>query len=317
MTHDPDGLHARRAARVAQVRRRRLVALGVLFLVVAVIAAVVAVVGSGGDDKPRATTAATTRGGRPGATTAAKPAPAKLPGAHRAPHEKVPILMYHVVNRPPPGTAFPELWVPREDFAAQVSALAQRGYHGVTLQQVWDAWHHGGQLPSKPIVFSFDDGYHSQFSKALPVLSQRGWPGVLNLETKHLAVDLKPPDVRAMIKAAWEIDAHTIDHPDLTTVGAAQLAQEVAGSRKQIQRRFGIPVNFFCYPAGKYDDTVIAAVKAAGFLAATTTEIGLASPGQSPYKLSRIRVNGSDGASGMLKSLASAEAGATGSGSAE
>jgi peptidoglycan/xylan/chitin deacetylase (PgdA/CDA1 family) len=320
VAHGPDGLQDRRAARAAraaQIRRRRLVALGVLFLAVAIVAAVVAIAGSGGDDKTTASTATATRGSRPSTTTSAKPAPAKVPGAHRAPRERVPILMYHVVNRPPAGTAIPELWVSREDFAAQVAALAGRGYHGVTLRQVWDAWHHGGLLPSKPIVFSFDDGYHSQFSNALPVLSQRKWPGVLNLETKLLATDLKPPDVRAMLEAGWEVDAHTIDHPDLTTVDSAQLTSEVAGSRREIRKRFGVPVNFFCYPAGKYDDTVIAAVKAAGFLGATTTELGLASPSQSPYKLSRIRVNGSDGVSGMLKNLASAEAGATGSGAAE
>jgi hypothetical protein len=34
---------------------------------------------------------------------------------------------------------------------------------------------------------------------------------------------------------------------------------------------FGVPANFFCYPSGRYDPTVIAAVRDAGYLAATTT----------------------------------------------
>jgi peptidoglycan/xylan/chitin deacetylase (PgdA/CDA1 family) len=230
--------------------------------------------------------------------------PATAPGAHRAPREAVPILFYHVINRPPPGTPEPELWVSRQDFAAQVAALARRGYHAVTLQQVYDAWHHGGLLPSKPIVFSFDDGYHSQYSSALPILRARGWPGVLNLEVKLLATDLRPPEVRAMIAAGWEIDAHTFTHPDLTTLPANRLHEEVAGSREAIRRRFGVPVNFFCYPAGRFDPAVKAAVASAGYLGATTTEPGLASPAGSRFELRRIRVNGSDGVAGLERSLA-------------
>jgi peptidoglycan/xylan/chitin deacetylase (PgdA/CDA1 family) len=234
--------------------------------------------------------------------------PASAPGAHRAAGEAVPVLMYHVINRPPPGTSQPELWVSREDFAAQVEALARRGHHAVTLQQVHDAWHRGGLLPSKPIVLSFDDGYHSHYTNALPILRARGWPGVLNLQVDLLRTDLRPPEVRALIAAGWEVDAHTYSHPDLTTVDPARLRREVAGSREEIRRRFGVPVNFFCYPAGRYDSDVVAAVRAAGYLGATTTEPGLAAPGQPPFALRRIRVNGSDGVAGMLESLASAGA---------
>ncbi|HEY5873515.1 MAG TPA: hypothetical protein VIT46_09780, partial [Gaiellaceae bacterium] len=52
--------------------------------------------------------------------------------------------------------------------------------------------------------------------------------------------------------------------------------------------------DFFCYPAGRYDSSVIRAVHRAGYLGATTTVEGLARPGN-PYELQRVRVNGSDG----------------------
>jgi peptidoglycan/xylan/chitin deacetylase (PgdA/CDA1 family) len=287
------------------VRRRRLVAALAAVVVVAIAVAASLAVSRHGSDAGRsarrdARTPAARHGGAPAAV------PATAPGAHRAPHEPVPILFYHVINRPPPGTPEPELWVSPQDFAAQVAALAGRGYHAVTLQQVYDAWHHGGLLPSKPIVFSFDDGYHSQYSNALPILRSRGWPGVLNLEVKLLATDLRPPEVRAMIAAGWEVDAHTFTHPDLTTLSADRLRQEVAGSREAIRRRFGVPVNFFCYPAGSFDPAVVAAVRSAGYLGATTTQPGLASPVSSPFELRRVRVNGSDGVGGMERSLAGA-----------
>jgi peptidoglycan/xylan/chitin deacetylase (PgdA/CDA1 family) len=105
-----------------------------------------------------------------------------------------------------------------------------------------------------------------------------------------------------MIAAGWEIDAHTITHPDLTRVGDAQLVREVADSRAIIRSDFHVPVNFFCYPAGRYDARVITAVKRAGFLGATTTNYGLARP-PGLFTLDRIRINGSDGLRGFASKL--------------
>jgi peptidoglycan/xylan/chitin deacetylase (PgdA/CDA1 family) len=107
--------------------------------------------------------------------------------------------------------------------------------------------------------------------------------------------------VRKMIAAGWEIDAHTLTHPDLTTVDPAELRRQVAGSRAAIRRMFHQPVDFFCYPAGRYDDAVVAAVHAAGFLGATTNE-GFARP-DSLYTLDRVRVDASDGVAGLAAKL--------------
>src|SRR5919198_1664843 len=98
-------------------------------------------------------------------------------GAHNRP---VPILMYHVIAAPPAGTAYPELFVRPADFAGQMRWLSRHGYHAVTLRSVYDYWVQGTPLPSRPIVVSFDDGYLSDHTQALPVLRALHWPGVLN-----------------------------------------------------------------------------------------------------------------------------------------
>ena len=68
-----------------------------------------------------------------------------------------------------------------------------------------------------------------------------------------------------MLRDGWEIDAHTLTHPDLTTVDAARLRREVAGSRRWLRQTFAVPVNFFAYPSGRYNPAVEAAVRAAGY----------------------------------------------------
>jgi peptidoglycan/xylan/chitin deacetylase (PgdA/CDA1 family) len=216
----------------------------------------------------------------------------------------VPILMYHVIAPPPPGVAYPDLYVKPADFTAQMRWLDRHGFHPVTLQRVYDHWTKGAPLPSRPIVLSFDDGYLSQYTRAYKTLLPYRWSGVENLEVNFLQPysGLRPWRVRKMIAAGWEIDAHTLTHPDLTRVSDAQLVSEVAGSRAAIRNRFHVPVNFFCYPAGRYDAHVVAEVQRAGFLAATTTNYGLARP-PSLFTLDRIRINGSDGLAGFAAKL--------------
>ncbi len=108
--------------------------------------------------------------------------------------------------------------------------------------------------------------------------------------------------VDRLIDDGWELDAHTISHLDLTTLSGAQLRREVAGSRRILQQRFHQPVNFFCYPAGKFDAATIRAVRGAGYLGATTELPGEASRTRM-FELHRIRVDGSDGVSGLATKL--------------
>jgi peptidoglycan/xylan/chitin deacetylase (PgdA/CDA1 family) len=224
--------------------------------------------------------------------------------ATTAPPRSVPILMYHVIDALPAGAPFPELYVGPSAFRDEVAWLARNGYTAVTLGAVYRSWRFRTALPRQPIVLSFDDGYAGDFTHALPTLEARHWPGVLNLEVRKETYPggLSPRRIRALIAAGWEVDAHTLTHPDLTALDDARLKQEVAGSRVSIRRRFGVPVSFFCYPAGRYDARVIAAVQAAGFLAATTTNFGLAQPGDL-FTLDRVRINGSDGVAGLAAKL--------------
>jgi peptidoglycan/xylan/chitin deacetylase (PgdA/CDA1 family) len=82
---------------------------------------------------------------------------------------------------------------------------------------------------------------------------------------------------------------------------------EVAGSRAALRRDFGVPVDNFAYPAGRYNATAQAAVRAAGYRAAVTTEPGLAHMNADSTKLPRIRVNGTDSASAVLQAVESAQ----------
>jgi peptidoglycan/xylan/chitin deacetylase (PgdA/CDA1 family) len=280
----------RREQRRRRIRRRRLLAVGGLLIVAMAIAAVLVAGSSGGSER-----------GRGSNRTAAESNPRSRPKAGWKPHTgPVPILEYHVLGPAPAGAPYPELYVSRPDFHRQMDWLDGHGYEAVTLEQVESAWYRGGTLPPKPVVLSFDDGYRPDFTYALPELRRHGWVGVLNLKTEGSG--LYRSNVEAMVGAGWELAAHTIHHLDLTTLDAAQLKQETAGARALLRREYGVPVENFCYPSGRFDATVIAAVKAAGYTGATTEIPGYASRDR-PYELARFEILGFDGVSGMAEDL--------------
>jgi peptidoglycan/xylan/chitin deacetylase (PgdA/CDA1 family) len=204
----------------------------------------------------------------------------------------VPILMYHVITAPPPGATYPALFVSRPEFAAQMRWLASHGYHAVTLREVYKSWRSRSQLPPRPIVLTFDDGYRSVHTNALPILRSHRWSGVLNLTVRNNGGvgGLSTWKIHQLLAAGWELDSHSLTHPDLTRLPSRELEAQVSGSRRVLQRRFRTRVDFFCYPSGRYDDSVVAAVKAAGYLGATTTRHGLARANEA-YVLARVRVD--------------------------
>lgn len=218
----------------------------------------------------------------------------------RGPHDKaVPILEYHVIGTSPAGNPLEGLYVTPAAFRTQVEWLAAHGWHAVTLDAVLRYWLHAVALPPKPIVLTFDDGYPGDWRYALPILRAHHWPGVLNLQIGNLV----PLRVRQLLAAGWEVASHTFTHPDLTTVGAAQLKHEVLDARFWIERVFHVPVDVFCYPAGRYDAAVLAEVRRAGYVAALTENAGLASPKQGLLTLDRLRVSSATGPAALAAML--------------
>jgi peptidoglycan/xylan/chitin deacetylase (PgdA/CDA1 family) len=316
---DEELLQRRRVQRAAERRRRalrrRLAAGSALVAVIVVLVAVITSATGGSSPRhvarrggarevaahrtPRTATHRST-GGSTAATLAA--------GNGRPGDATVPILMYHVIAPAPAGAPFPGLYVLPAEFAAQMQALKDNGWHAVTMDQLWANWKSGAKLPAgKPIVITFDNGYHSQYAAALPVLRRLGWVGTENIQLTGLPPSqggLTDAEVRALLAAGWELDTQGISHADLIALDSSQLHDQIVTSRQTIRRRYHVPVNWFCYPSGHYNATVIAAVRAAGYVGSTTVIPGWASRANDPYRLPRLRVLAGTSPSALLSQIA-------------
>src|SRR5579875_2126819 len=200
----------------------------------------------------------------------------------------VPFLVYHALGPAPANAPFPGLYVSYGDFKAEMAWLHSHGYQAVTIDEVMKAWYHHGTLPRKPIVITFDNGYPQQVTFAPHVMARYGWLGVLNEITEnHLA----PRQIWPIIHMGWEVDSHSLTHPELTTASAAELWAQVHDSRVYLQRTFHVPSNSFCYPSSHYNAAVIAAVKRAGYTNAVTEGDAYATSAD-PYLLPRFEIEG-------------------------
>ncbi len=212
----------------------------------------------------------------------------------------VPILVYHDLGNAPASEPYPGLYMPYPVFAQEMAWLHAAGYQAVTLDELMNAWYDGGTLPAKPIVITFDNGYPPQVTAAPRVMSQYGWPGVLNEITQD---HLHPAQIRSVLELGWEVDSHSVTHPDLTELTPAELQYQVVDSRDYLRRTFHIPANSFCYPSSEYDAAVVAAVKAAGYTDATTEIPAYATRSGNPLLLPRFEQT--DGLAQLQADLAS------------
>jgi peptidoglycan/xylan/chitin deacetylase (PgdA/CDA1 family) len=313
---DTQARRERREEQRRAVRRRRRLSVALISLVaLAVVAIVLAVGGSSSGPGSASRAARTGAGGDSGTGTSARAATgsgttAAVTGPAVGPpgSTPVPVLMYHVIAAPPTGAPFPGLYVAPEELAAQMQALKDAGWHAVTMDQVAAYWHRGVPLGAgKPIVLSFDNGYNSQYTQALPVLRRLGWVGVENIQLSGLPPSqggLGEAQVKGLIAAGWELDTQGFSHADLVVLSPAELHYQVSVARTTLQHRYHVPVNWFCYPSGHYNATVIAEVRSAGYLGSTTVVPGWAHPGDDAYRLHRLRVLGGTGPQQLLAQIA-------------
>jgi peptidoglycan/xylan/chitin deacetylase (PgdA/CDA1 family) len=283
----------------------RFAALGSLVAVVGIVIAIV--LSTNGGSGSHATKTAANHAGTSGSGSTTGSSATPKPGT-----ADVPILAYHVINVQPPSSSAPaDLYVPADEFSAQMDALKTAGWRAVTLDQLEAYWTHGTSLgTTKPFVITFDGGYGSQYTNALPVLKQLGWHAVVNIQVNGLSPSdggISDSQVRGLIAAGWQLGDQGISEPDLTTLGSVDLSNEVTSSRQTLASRYNVSVSWFAYPSGDYDANTAAAVRSAGFVGAVTLVRGWASPQSDRYRLPRLEVVGGTSSSKLLSDIAAVQ----------
>jgi peptidoglycan/xylan/chitin deacetylase (PgdA/CDA1 family) len=213
--------------------------------------------------------------------------------------------MYHNINCPPQGARLRNLYVRKNAFARQMFLLRLLGYRGLSMSAAMPYLR--GEKKGRVAVLTFDDGYVDTLENALPILQKNGFSATCYFISQRsgqyndwdaAALNVRKAlmndeQIRAWHAAGMEVGAHSRTHPHLTNCADAELQNEIAGSKADLETLTGSVVSQFCYPYGDLDERVSNAAKQAGFDAATTTRRGRARAGDNPMQLRRILVSGS------------------------
>lgn len=119
------------------------------------------------------------------------------------------------------------------------------------------------RLFSEPLIsVTFDDGWESVYTDALPLLNKYGIrttqyiiAGSLD-DHQYMSV----AQIKAMMQDGHEIGSHTVTHPDIAKLQAPQLADELVNSKNELERIFRVPVIDFATPYGSYNDKSVALI---------------------------------------------------------
>jgi peptidoglycan/xylan/chitin deacetylase (PgdA/CDA1 family) len=206
----------------------------------------------------------------------------------------IPILMYHYVRYVDAG-ADPlgfNLSVTPDQLDAQLGWLRASGYEAVRMDAVAACVRGIGPCPARGVALTFDDGYMDAYTAALPILQRHGYTATFYIVSGFVGQPgyMGWEEIRALRDAGMEIGAHSVTHPDLTSLGLEDLRLQVGESGAAIAAALGQPVESFCYPAGRFSPTVAAVVAEAGFSSATTTSPD--GPQGDPFTLPRLRISG-------------------------
>lgn len=208
-------------------------------------------------------------------TIASYMSPVTAPEIHpRARNARVPVMMYHDVL--PTKQVFFDLTP--EEFEQHLQLIQSKGLTPISLDQLVTHLRSGTPLPERPILLSFDDGYKGHYEHVYALLKKYGYPAVFSIYTSKVGKQmgrssLDWEQIREMAADPLiTIASHSVSHKVMTGLKDEEVKYEVEESKKILEAQLGLPIRYFTYPEGKYDERTPAAVAAAGYTAALTMD---------------------------------------------
>jgi peptidoglycan/xylan/chitin deacetylase (PgdA/CDA1 family) len=241
------------------------------------------------------------------------------PTSARSSGLKLAILGYHKIGEPPPDGWETWFYIPEATFAEHLSCLREEGWQVIDLVTFLEGLAAPSTLPERAALLTFDDGYRSMRTVALPWLRRFGYPAVLFVPTDFIGerntFDPAEPqealcdwdDLVELERQGVSVQSHGATHRPFSGLAPAEQAEELCRSKTTLEAGLDKRVDFFSYPYG--DDGVSsypydadgASSKALRRVQETLTRTGYRAaclyggtptrlPAADPYRLTRIAV---------------------------
>ena len=248
--------------------------------------------------------------------------------------EKIPVLMYHHLEK----NLNNNVVISPENFENQIKYLKYAGYNTITTQQLYDYLNGSIQLPQKPILITFDDGYLSNYEMAYPILKKYNMHAeIFVIASRILEKDVEISHSNEIPKMSWDqlremkdyisVQSHSWDsHYKFKSSNGNKIAaiygsvyingkmenqkeyeervkNDFIRSRKLIKEKLGYEPIAISYPFGITSNDAMNIAKAAGFKLGFVINNKSIIKSDNQLALSRITVNGNDSGEELIKKI--------------
>jgi peptidoglycan/xylan/chitin deacetylase (PgdA/CDA1 family) len=205
------------------------------------------------------------------------------------------ILTYHSIfeDRPP-------LAISTSLFAEQMGWLASNA-QVISLADLVQGLTAGSAVPERSVVLTFDDALLDFHTNAAPILHRLKLPAIIFVPTgrcggtdqwnRTSASDERKlmswEQIQELAQLGFDFGAHSVTHPILTKVSITQAEREIASSKGQLEGNLGKPIDFFCYPYGRWNHHIREIVRL-HYRAACSAATGAAGTDADVFALPRI-----------------------------
>ncbi|WP_206314788.1 polysaccharide deacetylase family protein [Streptomyces coryli] len=188
-------------------------------------------------------------------------------------------------------------------FAEHLEAIADSGRTPITAARLLDG---GPDLPARPVLITFDDGFADLPGPTAEAVAGRGMTATAYLTTGAIGGSagtsknsslLPPAPMMKLDEAArleqdfgFEVGSHTVTHAQLDTLTAGEIKHELTESKAVLEDALGHALDTLAYPHGYNDARVRRIAAAVGYTSGMAVRHALSHLTDEPYRIARLIV---------------------------
>lgn len=198
------------------------------------------------------------------------------------------ILAYHSVS----SNRKDALAVTPQNFEKQMDYLHKKAFNIISLDKCVEFFKQGRNLLKKTVCITFDDGYKDNYENAFPILKKYKFPATIFLITDLIGTNknLEPElfiekygrnqedyacltweEIKKMQSHGISFGSHTLTHSHLTEIPMEIAKKEIKDSKTLLEMNLLKKIEYFCYPAGYFNEEIIKIVQDTGYKGAVIT----------------------------------------------
>lgn len=214
------------------------------------------------------------------------------------------ILSYHKIGAGPGGW---DTWyyVSEAIFETQLTWLHKDGWQTIDCAAFLRGLREPESLPERALLLTFDDGYRTMRTVAMPILQRFAMSGIVFVPTAFIGgmntfdAGNEPDepmagwdDLRALEQGGVSVQSHAVSHPSFSKLTPSQMEEELRDSKLTLEAGLGKSVEVFAFPygdGGMNPEQTTELLRKTGYAAACLYGGGpVTLPASDPYRLTRL-----------------------------